>query len=138
MEGDGVDESSSPFFLADSVFKWLDTCLDLGFTEMWFWESTLAEIERAVSSKKRVMEREKKERAYFDYTLANAIGYSIGRLFDENNKYPDIEDIYPSIFDTKQHQEELQKKQDEITALRFKQWAESFNKNFKKEVAKDE
>lgn len=39
--------------------------------------------------------------------------------------------VYPSIFDTKEMEEERQKQQDELSALRFKQFAQAFNKKFK-------
>ena len=87
-------------------------------------------MERLFASKKRVKLAEEKERAYFDYTLAELIGHSVARIYKEN-EYPKIEFVYPSIFDTKEMEEERQKQQDELSALRFKQFAQAFNKKFK-------
>ena len=84
----------------------------LGLTEKWFWLATPAEIERMVLSKKRVIERERKEKAYFDYILADTIGHSVGRLFDEKSNYPCIEDVYPDLYNSKERQEEKQKQQE--------------------------
>lgn len=92
---------------------------------------TVAELERLFASKKRVKLAEEKERAHFDYTLAELIGHSVARIYNKENEYPKIELVYPSIFDTKEMEEERQKQQDELSALRFKQFAQAFNKKFK-------
>lgn len=91
-----------------------------------------------VLSKKRIIERERKEKAYFDYTLADIIGHSVGRLFDEKNTYPCIEDVYSDLYNSKERQEEKQKQQEQISILRFKQFAENLNRKFNKEVATNE
>ena len=91
-----------------------------------------------VLSKKRVIERERKEKAYFDYILADTIGHSVGRLCDEKSTYPCIEDVYPDLYNSKERQEEKQKQQEQISILRFKQFAENLNRKFNKEVATNE
>lgn len=91
-----------------------------------------------VLSKKRIIERERKEKAYFDYILADIIGHSVGRLFDEKSTYPCIEDIYSDLYNSKERQEEKQKQQEQISILRFKQFAENLNRKFNKEVATNE
>ena len=100
---------------------------------------TYCEIERAIMSKKRVMKMEAQERAAYDYILADLIGQSVARIYGSDNKYPDIADVYPSIFNKEKIEEQRQQQRMELSAQRFKQFAESFNKNFKKkkEVAKD-
>ena len=100
---------------------------------------TCAEVERAVLSKKRVMKMQAQEKAVYDYILADLIGQSVARIYGSENKYPDIADVYPTIFDKQKIEEQRQRQQDELSAQRFKQFAESFNKNYKKkkEVAKD-
>jgi hypothetical protein len=49
---------------------------------------------------------------------------------------PEIAEAYPTLFDTKEIQEKKAEKQAELSALRFKQFATSFNKKFNKEEAK--
>jgi hypothetical protein len=39
--------------------------------------------------------------------------------------------MYPSLFAAKEIAEEQQKKKDELSAIRFRQFASSFNKRFK-------
>lgn len=97
---------------------------------------TLAEVERFLTSRKRVQKIEQQEKAMFDYILADLMGRSISRIYNSANKMPDIATVYPALFDEEQIQETKVKKQDELSALRFKHFAESFNKKFR-EVAKE-
>ena len=100
---------------------------------------TIAELIRAVESKKRIIKQKAQEKAVYDYTLANMIGHSIARIHSSSNTdMPQISDFYPSLFDKQAVEEKQQEKKDELSALRFKQFANSFNKNFKKkEVGKE-
>lgn len=98
---------------------------------------TLAELIRLVESKKRVQLLQAKEKALYDYTLADLIGRSVARVYSSANNYPTIADAYPSLFSAEEVEEEIQTRKDELSALRFKQFAQSYNKQFK-EVAKIE
>jgi hypothetical protein len=51
---------------------------------------------------------------------------------------PAISEVYPALFAAEEVTEETQKKQDELSAARFKQFADNFNKRFTKEVGKSE
>lgn len=84
------------------------------------------------------------EKASYDYALANLIGIYVARVLDGKNNVtiPAINEVYPWAFDS---QEEAQKEAEEkkhqqkmeLSALRFKQFAQSYNKQFKnKEVPK--
>lgn len=108
----------------------MDNALDWGIFEADFWNMTLAELERLFKSKQRMQKQKAQEQAYFDYTLADLIGISVGRIYNKSTKMPPIEEVYPHIFDAKQIQEEKQQKQDELSAARFKQFAQAFNKKF--------
>lgn len=98
---------------------------------------TLAELERAIDSKKRLYISTSREKAAFDYTLADLIGKSIARIYGSANKMPELSEVYPTLFDSEEIQEQKAQKQAELSALRFKQFATSFNSKFKKEEAKD-
>ena len=98
---------------------------------------TIAELERAIDSKKRVQKAQAQEKASFDYILADLIGKSVSRLYSSSNEMPDIAQVYPSLFDSKEVEEIKAQKLDELSVARFKQFAHSFNSNFNKEVAKD-
>lgn len=121
----------------DIVFKWLDVALDYGIDEFTFWNMTIAELERAVESKKRVKQLEARERASFDYNLADLIGRSVGRIYSSSAKLPAIEEAYPSLFDSQELEEARAARKAELSALRFKEFVKSHNDKFiKKEVAK--
>lgn len=97
---------------------------------------TLAELERAIASKKRMQKLEAQEKASYDYILAELIGRSVARIYSSSTTMPTIEEVYPNIFDAKEVEEKKRERQAEISAIRFKQFATSFNKKFKEE-AKD-
>jgi len=98
---------------------------------------TPAEIERAFESKKRVLENQNRQRANFDYILADLIGRSVARIYNSNNRLPDISEVYTELFSSAEQQEQIQERKDELTAMRFKQFANSYNKKFE-EVANTE
>lgn len=92
---------------------------------------TLAELIRLIESKKRVQERQLKEKATFDYMLADLIGRSVARIHSSSNKMPGIAEVYPSLFSQEEVEENIQAKKDELSVLRFKQFTQSFNAKFK-------
>lgn len=128
------DSKPSPL-ISDYVYTWLDNALDAGITEYEFWNMTLAEFERAMASKRRMIKAQSQEKASFDYLLADLIGKSIARLHSSANTMPEISEVYPSLFDSKEIQEKRQEQKAELSALRFKLFAKSYNDRFK-EVAK--
>lgn len=95
---------------------------------------TLAEITRAIESKKRVMKQEAQQRAVNDYILADLIGRSVARIYSSTAKMPEVAEAYPALFDTDKIEEEKQKQKDELTILRFKQYANFHNKKYKQGV----
>lgn len=119
------------------MFKWLENALDFGLTEHEFWNMTLAEFDRFISSKRRVQEREAKERASYDYILGDLIGRSLARVYHSSNKYPEIYEVYPTLFKQEQIEEQRQERQNELSAQRFMAFAESFNKKFAEKEGKD-
>lgn len=108
----------------------------MGIPEQDFWNLTLAELERALLSKKRQLLQQQQETASFHYILADLIGKSVSRIYHSANNLPTIQEVYPTLFNSKEIEEKRAEKQAELSALRFKQFAQSYNKNFKQEVAK--
>lgn len=92
---------------------------------------TLAELVRFIESYKRRERNRQRERALYDYTLANLIGRSVARIYNSSNTYPDISEVYPNLFESEELEEQKQKQKDILSALRFKQFADAFNKKFK-------
>ena len=95
---------------------------------------TIAELDRLIESKKRIQKREQQDKASFDYILADLIGRSVARLYSSSARMPEISAAYPTLFDSEEIQEKKQEKKDELSTLRFKQFAQSYNKKFNKEV----
>lgn len=91
---------------------------------------TFAELDRALKSKKRVLKVEQQERATFDYILADLVGRSVGRIYSSSARYPEIQTMYPALFDDEEIKAKKAEKQVELSALRFKQFADSYNKRF--------
>ena len=99
---------------------------------------TIGELSRAIRSKIRVQKANAREKASYDYTLAQLIGRACGMAFGTvKSEFPEISGVYPMLFDSEEIKRKKQEKQAELSALRFKQFAESFNQRFNKEVAKD-
>ena len=111
--------------------------MDCGISELDFWDMTLNEIRRAIESKQRVEHRKQQERASFDYILADLIGRSVARAFSTANKMPDIATVYPTLFNSEEIQQKQQEEKDKLSALRFKQFAQAYNKKINKEVGKE-
>ena len=118
------------------IYKWLETSLDYGIDEEKFWSMTIAEIERAVARKNRVRALEQNEKAQCDEIHAELVGRSMARVFNSNNEYPAIEEAYPTIFEDVTAIQKKQAKKAELSALRFKLFADNHNSKFK-EVAQD-
>ena len=118
----------------------LDTALDYGITEEKFWDMTFAEIERAIKSANRVRKLQAQEKATYDYILANLITKVVSKVLGDKSSYPSIEEAYPGVFDDiiAEKKAKAEEHRMNLSALRFKQFAQSYNSNFKnKEVAND-
>lgn len=112
--------------------------LDYGISEFDFWNMTLREIENSINSKQRVRKMEAQERATYDYIHSTLIIKGVGIALGSKEDFPTVEQAYPGIFEDlveKKH-DELQQKKDELSALRFRQFAQSYNKRFE-EVPKE-
>ena len=138
INGDGEKPAPSPFLFSEHVYTWLESALDYGIAERDFWEMSIAELIRAVESAKRRRRDRERENAARDYILADLIGRSVSRIYNSANTMPAISEVYPALFATEEVNEKAQERQDELSAARFKQFADNFNKRFTKEVGKSE
>ncbi len=96
---------------------------------------TIAELVRLINSKKRQAKEKAREKAAYDYILADMIGRSVARIYDSGNTLPTIHEAYPAIYSQEEVAEKRRAQQAELSALRFRQFANSYNKRYK-EVAK--
>lgn len=124
--------------MEEFIDRLLESALDFGITELDFWEMTPGEVNRSIQSKIRVRKIETQERASYDYILANLIIKGVNLSLGGKGTFPSIEEAYPGIFDdqVKARNEEIQEQKMILSALRFKQFAQSYNSNFNKEVPK--
>ena len=90
---------------------------------------TFGEVNRFIQAKTEA----EKRKAFYDYKLADLIGWSCARIQNSSNRMPTIEEAYPHLFYTEEKQEELQSKKDELSAIRFRLFADSYNKRYKEE-----
>ena len=104
----------------------LPLALDIGIPERAFWEMTFGEVTRAVESYNRRKQAADKERAAWDYRMAELIGASVSRLF--GGKYPAVHEAYPGLF------EETAGGQDwRIAKERLMRYADNHNRRRRKE-----
>ncbi len=108
--------------------------LDYGISEFDFWNMTLREIENCINSKQRVRRMENQERATYEYIQATLIIKGVGIALGSKEEFPTVEQAYPGVFEdlVEKKQDELQQKKDELSALRFRQFAQSYNNKFVK------
>lgn len=99
---------------------------------------TIAELDRAMASKRRMIKARAQEKASFDYILADLIGKSVARIYSSANTMPEISEVYPSLFDSQEIQEKKREQKAELSALRFKLFAKSYNDRFKEAAKKND
>lgn len=126
------EPNQSPQLYSDLIYSWLETALDYGINEFDFWNMTPAELARAVKSKKRMEKIKAQEQASMDYILADLIGRSVGRIYASTTTLPELHQAYPNLFDSKEVEEVKAVKKAEISALRFKLFAQAHNDKLKK------
>lgn len=96
---------------------------------------TIAELDRYVSSKKRVRDIEAREKATFDYIHASLVGRAVLMAMDNKVEFPTIHEVYPKLFNKEDLTKIQEEQQAQLSAARFIQFAESFNQKFNKEAA---
>ena len=100
---------------------------------------TPGEIIRAIEARNKVRRMEAQEKASADYILAVLITKGVGIVLGDKSDFPKIQEVYPELFNEvlETQEDKIQQRKTELSALRFKQFAQSYNSNFKnKEVPK--
>ena len=86
-------------------------------------------MERAAESWQRTQKREIQEKARLAYILADLVGHSISRIYSSDAKMPPLQEAFPTLFEeTEAEQEQKAEAMAELSALRFKQFAQAHNK----------
>ncbi len=102
---------------------------------------TIAELNRRIQSYQRVKKAQAREQAAHNYVLANLIGRGIASYLSNDINMPKIEEVYSTLFDEKAEETKIEKEnlKAELSALRFKQFANFHNKKYENQgVAKTE
>lgn len=97
---------------------------------------TIAEIDRAIKSKEKLLRIEAQEKASYDYLQAQLIIKGIAICLGSKESFPQLHEAYPKLFDDvmEKQEEAIQQQKVDISTLRFKQFAQSYNNNFKNKV----
>ena len=118
----------------DIAFKLLQPCINFGLEESKFWDMTVAELQRYIDGAMWRL----KQRASFDYTLANLIGISNARLLSSDVDYPSLENAYSTLFADEISKAEADRKAEEIaiqnSTNRFLEFAKKHNTKVRREV----
>ena len=85
------------------------------------------------ASYQRTRKSELQEKSSMDYTLADLIGRSVARIYNSSNTIPDIEDVYPTVFDKEELERKRTERRNQLLAIKFKQFAENLNLKFKED-----
>ena len=101
---------------------------------------TIAEVYRYIMAQRKLQKIAIQEKATFDYLQAKLITKGFCIAMGDKSDFPSIEEAYPTIFDDLQEEknEKIQENKDKLSIVRFKQFAQSYNSRFNKEVLKEE
>ena len=139
-KADNINKKAETF--EESLTDFLKGCMRKGINEDTFWSSTYGELMRQIESIKDSEMDESRQKAFFDYRLANLIGISIGRLMSKEVEFPDIEKIYPELFSDEKTIEERRKAEEKRKAqqirARLLEYASWHNNKMQKRKLKEE
>ena len=124
-----------PKTLEEYIERLLDMALDIGIAEADFWVMTPGEVSRAIQSYNRLTMRQARDKASFDYIQAQLIIKGVSIILSGKGQMPTIQETYPELFEEviREQEEKIQERKDELSALRFKMFAQSHNNKFKNE-----
>lgn len=116
--------------------KLLENALFYGLRELDFWDMSIGEVARYIQAQEKIRKIEAQEKASYDYIHANLVIRGISITLGSKESFPTIDEAYPSLFDDikSEQQAKIEEKKMELSALRFKQFAQSYNNRKHKEV----
>lgn len=81
---------------------------------------TLGEVLRYIEAYESKEKQRMREKAYFDYRLADLIGVSIGRYYAKSFSYPEIFEVYPAFYTEEEIEDIRQEERDKQSIERLK------------------
>jgi hypothetical protein len=101
-------EEESPATFEEQIRPMLRDCLAYGMNVDTFYSMTIKEIRTFCEGIKERVDAERRDRAMFDYLLANLITTGTGIVLGSKAQYPSYEDYYGEIFgDVESSSEEM-------------------------------
>ena len=97
---------------------------------------SIGEVVRFIQTQEKLRKIQSQEKASYDYILSNLIVKGISITLGSKENFPRIEEAYPGLFDDikEDQRAKIEEKKMELSALRFKQFAQSYNNRKNKEV----
>lgn len=122
--------------MEEYIEKLLENALFYELRESDFWDMSIGEVVRYIKAQDKIYRVRNQERASYDYILANLIVKGVGITLGSKQSFPTIEEVYPKLFDDikEEQQAKIEAKKMELSTLRFKQFAQSYNSRKNKEV----
>lgn len=122
--------------MEEYIEKLLENALFYELRESDFWDMSIGEVVRYIKAQDKIYRVRNQERASYDYILANLIVKGVGITLGSKQSFPSIEEVYPKLFDDvkEEQQAKIEAKKMELSTLRFKQFAQSYNSRKHKEV----
>jgi hypothetical protein len=119
--------------MEEYIEQLLYSSLDYGIKEIDFWEMTIGEVIRQIESYRRVQKIQHQEKATYDYLLAGLIVKGVSISLGSKEEYPTLQEAYPGIFDdvAQAQKEKIEEQKVNLSALRFRQFAQSYNSKYK-------
>lgn len=111
--------------MIDFIHGLRDAVLITGIREADFWQMTIGEAARACNA----YEEQRKDRAYFAFTNALAVGLFVSSMFSKSQSAPSIDTIYPELFPKDEEAEE--KVKEERSIANFMKMANAINERFR-------
>lgn len=100
----------------------------MGLQESQFWEMTVVEVQRYIEGYVWRL----KQQAQLNYSLADLIGISVGRLLSKDVEYPTIAEAFPTLFEKELEQQKLEEEVTNRSVNNFLAAAMAINKAKKK------
>lgn len=123
--------------MSDIAYQLLQPSINLGLDEFKFWDMTVAEIERYIDGAMYRM----KQRAQFDYILADLVGISSARMMSKDVKFPTLMEAYSHLYDKELAEAKKHEQEEEIATQnsinRFLEFAMRHNSKMREEEGVD-
>ena len=110
-----------------------DKALELGIPEPVFWDMDLGEAVRAVKAGAERLQREMQWQAELVYKHACLTELAVNRQLGGKNKWPEIEDVFPGIFDAEKLKAERELRKAQAWGEQFKAFARVWNEKMEKQ-----